>query len=127
MTPHFVAAATGPDTFSTAHIAATAASTAVLALAAALWRLPRTMMRDQAGVALPIFLAVLLWRKSANMPQLNDDELPMFSANDWLAPILTYVTLGLYADLRAPADPRRFGQVQALATIAALAVNVITI
>ena len=114
-------------TFSTGHIALTAAITAALALAAALWRLPRAMLLDQAAVALLTFAAVLLWRISANMPQLNDDGLPGFSANDWLAPVLTYVALAAYADLRAPADPRRFAQTRALATIAALVVNVLTI
>ena len=71
--------------------------------------------------------AVYLWRASANMPQLNNDGIEGFSANDWLAPIITYVTLSLYADLFPPDDQRRFAQVRAAATIAALAVNVITI
>lgn len=71
--------------------------------------------------------AVFLWRMSANMPQLNDDGLPGFSANDWAAPILTYVVLAGYADLRPPADPARYRQVRALATVIAVAVNVITI
>jgi hypothetical protein len=114
-------------TFGVGHIAVTAAITAALALAAAAWRLPRTMLVDQLAVAVLGFVAVLLWRWSANMPQLNDDGLPGFSANDWLAPVLTYVILSAYADLRAPADLRRFAQTCALATIAALAVNVITI
>jgi hypothetical protein len=120
-----LAEATG--TFGVGHIAATAAVTATLALAAAAWRLPRTMLIDQLAVAVLSFAAVLLWRLSANMPQLNNDGLPGFSANDWLAPVLTYIVLSGYADLRAPADPRRFSQTRALATIAALAVNVVTI
>jgi hypothetical protein len=70
---------------------------------------------------------VLLWRWSANMPHLNDDGLPGFSANDWAAPILVYIFLSLYADLRPPADPRRYNQTRALAFVASLAVNVITI
>jgi hypothetical protein len=119
------AAAAG--TFGVGHIAVTAALTAALALAAAVWRLPRTMLVDQLAVAVLSFAAVLLWRWSANMPPLNDDGLPGFSANDWLAPVLTYVALAVYADLRSLAEPRRFAQVRALATIAALAVNVITI
>ncbi|MCW2675214.1 MAG: hypothetical protein JWR70_254 [Modestobacter sp.] len=120
-----IAAAAG--TFGAGHITVTAAITAACALAAALWRLPRTMQVDQVAIAALSFAAVLLWRLSANMPQLNDDGLPGFSANDWLAPVLTYVTLAVYVDLRAPADPRRFAQTRALVTIAALAVNVVTI
>ena len=116
-----------PSTFSAGHIALTAAVTGVLALGAALWRLPRGMLIDQFAVAVLSFAAVLLWRLSANMPQLNDDGLPGFSANDWLAPVLAWVVPAVYADLRTPAEPRRFLQARALATIAALLVNVVTI
>ena len=49
------------------------------------------------------------------------------AANDWLAPVITYTALGVYAQLRTPADPRRYAQARALATIASLAVNVVTI
>ncbi|MFG2524913.1 hypothetical protein [Streptomyces sp. NPDC048527] len=118
---------TGAGTFSHAHITVTAAVTAVLALAAALWRLPKGAWTDIAAVALLSGVSVFLWRASANMPQLNDDGLPGFSANDWLAPVITYVFLGLYAQTRPPADPRRYEQVRALAVLASLAVNVITI
>ncbi|MCW2940607.1 MAG: hypothetical protein JWN00_3592 [Actinomycetia bacterium] len=58
---------------------------------------------------------------------LNDDGLHGFSANDWAAPLLTYLFLSLSADLRPPADLRRYAQTRALATLACLAVNVITI
>jgi len=124
-----LAAATGPS-FSVAHITLTAVITAALALAGALWRLPRRTaagLADTAAVAVLAFASVLLWRWSANMPQLNADGLQGFSANDWAAPVLTYVLLGLYADVRPPADPRRYGQTRALAFAASLAVNVITI
>jgi hypothetical protein len=71
--------------------------------------------------------AVFLWRKSANMPQLNNDGLPPFSANDWLAPTLTYVVLGMYASLRHPWNDRRFALARVLAVLAAFVVNVVTI
>ena len=121
------ALAAAASTFGVGHIAVTAGVTAVLALAAALWRLPRTMLVDQVAVAVLSFAAVLLERWSANMPQLNDDGLPGFSANDWLAPVLVYVFLAVYADLRSPVEPRRFAQARALAAVAALVVNVVTI
>src|SRR5947207_5877339 len=114
-------------TFTTLHITLTAATVAVLTFAAGLWRLPRPAWQQAMTVALVAGAAVFLWRLSANKPDLNDDGLPGFSANDWAAPILTYITLGCYADLRAPGDPVRYRQVRALATIVALAVNVITI
>jgi hypothetical protein len=113
--------------FSTAHILLTAAITAVIALAAGYWRLPRAAWPDTLALAALSGAAVFLWRLSGNMPQLNDDGLPGFSANDWAAPILTFVFLTIYTDLRAPADPHRYRQARALATLAALVVNVITI
>lgn len=70
---------------------------------------------------------MFLWRKSANLPQLNTDGLRGFSADDWLAPVLAYVWLSLYRLLRTPRDPDRYGRTVAAATIIAFAVNVITI
>lgn len=110
-----LAAATGA-TFSVAHITLTAVITAALAFAGAVWRLPRRTaagLTDVAVVAVLAFASVLLWRWSANMPPLNADGLQGFSANDWAAPILTYVLLGLYVDVRPPADPHRYGQTRA--------------
>ncbi|MFD2415592.1 hypothetical protein [Amycolatopsis pigmentata] len=114
-------------TFGAGHIALTAAITGVLALAAAAWRLPRKAWLDVVAVGVLAAASVFLWRISANMPQLNSDGLPGFSANDWLAPALTYLFLTTYADLRPPPDPRRDRQTRALAVLASLAVNVITI
>jgi hypothetical protein len=113
--------------FSVAHIGLTAAITAVIALATAYWRLSRTAWTDILAVALLSGAGVFLWRLSANMPQLNDDGLPGFSANDWAAPTLTFVLLTIHLDLRAPSDPDRYRQTRALATLAALVINVITI
>jgi hypothetical protein len=115
------------ETFTRPHILLTAAVTAVLAGAAALWRLPRGAGRDIAAITVLSGASVFLWRVSANMPQLNADGLSGFSANDWLAPVLTYAFLGVYAQLRPPADPPRYGQARALAVLASLVVNVVTI
>jgi hypothetical protein len=116
-----------PVIFGTAHILLTAAITSAVALAIGFWRLPPARWLDILAIAALSGAAVFLWRLSANMPQLNDDGLPGFSANDWAAPVLTYAVLSGYADLRAPADPRRYRQVYALVALGALAVNVITI
>ena len=116
------------DTFSHAHIAFTAALTAVLAGAVAAWRLTgRRRIVEALADGVIVGLAVYLWRASANMRQLNNDGIAGYSANDWLAPVVTFVALGVYADLRPPSDPRRYAQLRAAATIVALAVNVITI
>ena len=61
------------------------------------------------------------------MPQLNRDGLSGYSANDWLAPVITFVVLSVYADLFPPSNERRFAQVRAAATITAFVVNVVTI
>ena len=113
--------------FSAIHIALTATLTGVLALAAAAWRLPRTAWPDVVAIGVLSAAAVFLWRISANMPQLNSDGLPGFSANDWLAPVITYVFLSAYADLRSPRDPRRYGQIRTMAVVISLVVNVVTI
>lgn len=113
--------------FSNVHILGTAATTAALTLAAAAWRLGRAAWLDAAGIALSAGASVFLYRASANMPQLNADGLPMFSANDWLAPVATYVVVSCYAAVRPPRDQRRFALTRALAVLASLAVNVLTI
>ena len=114
--------------FSTAHIAATAAITGAIALVASLLLLGRRGgLVESLAIAILSVGAVFLWRKSANMPQLNNDGLPPFSANDWLAPVLTYVVLGMYASVRRPGNDRRFTQARTLAVLAAFAVNVVTI
>jgi hypothetical protein len=117
----------GSMIFSVVHILLTAAITSVLALIITLWRLPRSAWPDILAITVLSGVAVVLWRLSANMPALNDDGLPGFSANDWAAPVLTFVFLSLFSDLRIPADSDRYRHARALATLAALAVNVITI
>ncbi|MDE3192018.1 MAG: hypothetical protein KGL94_14500 [Acidobacteriota bacterium] len=113
--------------FTTSHIAATALITCGVSFAAALFALGTGRRADGVAIAVLAAGAVFLWRKSANMPQLNNDGLSPFSANDWLAPTLTYVVLGLYAALRHPADDRRFARARALAVLSAFVVNVVTI
>jgi hypothetical protein len=126
MTYSLAAASAGP-VFSHAHITVTAAITGAAALAVAWWRLPRPAWIDIAAMGVLAAASVFLWRASANMPQLNSDGLPGFSAADWLAPVITCLFLALYAQARPPADLRRYGQASALAIIASLVVNVITI
>lgn len=112
-------------TFSTVHILATAAVTALAAAGVAWWRLRR--WPEVLAVFLVSGAAVFLWRLSANLPQLNADGLPGFSANDWAAPVLAYLSLSVYADLRKPSPAGAFGEVRALAALACLVINVVTI
>jgi hypothetical protein len=115
-------------TFSHAHIAATAGVAGLIAGAIGGWRFTgRERIVSAAAAAAITGLAVYLWRASANMAQLNNDGINGFSANDWLAPVIVFIALSVYADLRSPPNPARFAQVRAAATIVAFAVNVITI
>ena len=114
--------------FGTAHIAVTAGITGVVALVAGVLVLGRRGgLAESFAIAILSVGAVFLWRKSANMPQLNDDGLSPFSANDWLAPVVTYVVLGMYASMRRPGNDRRFAQARTVAVLAAFVVNVVTI
>jgi hypothetical protein len=114
-------------TFTTLHIGVTALLTGGLALMVAVWRLGWTKLFDAVAMGVLSAAAVFLWRLSANMPQLNEDGLRSFSANDWAAPILVYLALCGYADIRRSADTSRFRQTRALIGLIALAVNVLTI
>jgi hypothetical protein len=114
--------------FTTGHIAATAAiSGLAAATVAVLWLRGERRTLDALAIGLLTGGAVFLLRKSANMSQLNNDGLQPFSANDLLAPTVTFVVLGLYAAFRKPSEPRRFEPARAAATLIAFAINVVTI
>ena len=114
--------------FSTGHIAATGVlSGLIAALFAVLWLRGEHRTLKVLAIGLLTAGAVFMFRKSANMPQLNDDGLQGFSANDWLTPAVTFVVLGLYAAVRPPTEPRRFAQARAAATAVAFVINVVTI
>ena len=114
--------------FSTGHIALTAVLSGAIAavIAAARLRGERRLL-DVLAIGVLTAGAVFMLRKSANMPQLNNDGLQGFSANDWLAPTVTFVVLGLYGAARRADESRRFEQVRAAATVVAFAVDVLTI
>jgi hypothetical protein len=114
--------------FTTGHIVLTGVLCGVVAaLVAAWWQRGSYRALDSFAIGLLTAAAVVLSRKSANMPQLNNDGLQGFSANDLLAPSVTFVVLGLYAAVRPAQEERRFEQARAAATIVAFAINVITI
>ena len=113
--------------FTTIHIAATAAISGGIALVLSAAILRRRTPEDTVANGVLAFVAVFLWRKSANMPQLNDDGLAPFSANDWLAPMTTLMLLALYGAVRQPRDMGRFARACAAAVVVAFAVNVIAI
>jgi hypothetical protein len=106
--------AVAAGTFTHGDIALTAAITGGIAAVFAVWRLsgPRRLAAGL-GVGVLAGVAVYPWRASADMPQLNNDGLSRYSANDWLAPVVTFVILSIYADLIPPTNPHRLGQVRA--------------
>ncbi len=113
--------------FSTSHIALTAVITGLLTVPLTIWLTKTRSWIDIVAIALVTGASVFLFRKSANMGQLNEDGLSPLSANDWLAPVLTWVFLGIYAALRPPADPAQFARLRATVTILSFVVNVVTI
>jgi hypothetical protein len=114
--------------FSHAHIAVTAVITGAISAGIGFWRLDRgRRLPNGLSIGAVAGASVYLWRASANMPQLNADGLPGLSANDWLAPVVTFVSLGVLAAFVALRAEDRYGQVRAAATVVALGVNVITI
>jgi hypothetical protein len=116
------------NVFTHLHIALTALTTGVICFALAFWRLSGTR-RLSLSVLIALFSAgaVYLWRVSANVVPLNQDGISAFSANDWLAPVIVFVALSVFAGLVPPISRARFVQVRGLATISAFVVNVVTI
>jgi hypothetical protein len=112
-------------TFSPPHIPLTAGLTAVLALAAG--TLLKVRGPDLVAVTALTFAATWLLRRSANMPALNDGGLPGFSANDCLAPAVTWVDVALYSDLRRQPAGAALRRTRAAAALLTFAVNVLTI
>jgi hypothetical protein len=75
--------AAASSVFSTGHIALTGLVSGVLAAAvAAVWLRGEHRTVDTVAVGILTAAAVFLLRKSANMPQLNNDGLSGFSASD---------------------------------------------
>lgn len=116
------------NVFSHLHIAVTALTAGAISFAISVWRMPspRRLLWSLA-IGLITAGAVYLFRASANVVALNQDGISGFSANDWLAPVVVFVALSVFAGVMPPTGDRRFFQVRGLATIAVFAVNVVAI
>ena len=113
--------------FSTAHIGLTAGLVGVASLAiVAVWARP-VRLGVVVGVAVTTAAATFGWRMAANVGPLNQDGVPWVSANDVLAPMLTYVLLGMYATFLTPDDPVKFEKLRCVVAAVALVVNVVAI
>jgi hypothetical protein len=122
----------GPGVFSLGQIALTAAigalgSLAAMTLVSRSRGQPAAVSGEMLSLALVVGLSILAWRLAANVPQLNDDPVPLFSPNDLLCPVLTYVFVSVYAGLRPAAAIDAWGATRALLVLVSLAVNVVTI
>ena len=120
----------GPSVFPLWHIALTAAiGFAASVVVLLVWRQSTGSMPngEVAVVSLVVGLSILAWRLAGNVAPLNDDPVPLFSPNDLLCPIVSYVMLGIYAALRPPADARRWEQARVWLTIVSFVVNVVII
>ena len=113
--------------FTTLHIAVTALIAAGLALPVAVGLLDTSRRSAAVGCAVVVGLTTLGWRLSANVAALNADGLPWVSANDALAPVVTYVVLGMYAAVHPPREPRQFDQLRVALAAVALVVNIVAI
>lgn len=119
-----------PSIFPFAHIALTAAITAVVAalvLVTLRWRFKGLSLVDCLLVAIVVGCSVLVWRSAGNTGALNNDPIPGVSPNDVLCPLVTYLFVGWYAVFRRPMDAQRFEQARVLLTLASFVVNVVTI
>jgi hypothetical protein len=121
---------TSASVFPFAHIALTAAITAGVALLALILlrsRLRAFSLFESVLVALVVGISVLVWRSAGNTGALNADPIAGVSPNDVLAPLVTYLFLGMYAAFRRPADVARFEQIRVLLLLVSFVVNVVTI
>jgi hypothetical protein len=99
---------TSPSVFPFAHIALTAAITAVVALLALVVLRPRYKMLslvDCLLAAVVVGISVLVWRSAGNTSALNNDTIPGVSPNDVLCPLVMYLFIGLYAAFRPRSMP----------------------
>ena len=92
-------------------------------------KLARSEGTDSSLWPLPLVVGVsiLTWRAAGNTPGLNDDPIAFVSPNDLLCPVITYVSLGLYAGFARMSERAGWRRLRALLTIVSLVVNVVTI
>jgi hypothetical protein len=121
--------ATSPSIFPFAHIALTAAITAVVALLVLVVLRSRFKLSlvDCLLVAVVMGISVIVWRSAGNTGALNNDPIPPVSPNDVLCPLVTYLFIGFYAAFRPPLNAMRFEQARVLLTLVSFVVNVVTI
>lgn len=105
--------------------------TALVALLVSLvvlgWCFKEFKLTESGPIALVVGLSVFAGRMAGNVKELNDDPAFIFSPNDLLCPVITYVCLSLYLALRPPLMKTHWEQVRSLLTIVSFIVNVLVI
>ncbi len=87
----------------------------------------RFSWREAIRVSLVVGLSVAGWRIAGNVGPLNEDPIPPISPNDLLAPIATYLALGIYRGFRHPTAPAGWDSRRARLVMVSLVVNVVVI
>jgi hypothetical protein len=109
------------------HVALTALIAAGASFVLLRWRFPDLAWREAILVSIVVFVSVAGWRLAGNVGPLNDDPIPPVSPNDVLAPIATYVLLGVYGGFRHPPAPVVWDRVRAWLAVVSFVVNVVVI
>lgn len=91
------------------------------------WTRTQFSIVDRVLVSVTLGISILLWREAGNTAFLNDDPMPLVSPNDVLAPLLTYVCLGLFVAFRPSVNGPHWPRLRALLTLLSLVVNIATI
>jgi hypothetical protein len=130
--PHGVGALGNISVFSLTQIAVSTLVGGALAYVAVVLYARRTGVQvavaDSLLIAATVGLSILIWREAGNTQSLNDDPIPLVSPNDVLAPVVTYVGLGLLAAFRSSIGvSQEWPRLRALLTLLSLVVNVVTI
>jgi hypothetical protein len=107
------------------HIALTGLVAAVAGFAWLRFRESGIPVRD-AALGVVVSVAITGWRAAGNVGPLNDDPVPPFSPNDLLAPIATYVLLGMYLAWRGVGDAS-WQRARAALVLIAFVVNLVLI
>ena len=115
--------------FSLTQIAVCAAASGILSVVALTLAPPADgpWLRRALPLAIVVALANLVWRAAANTSVLNDDPMPFVSPNDVLAPVFTYVCLGLYGGVSDAARQIGWPRSRLILTVVSLIANVVTI
>ena len=116
-----------PSVFPLWRVLLTASIAAVLGLALLRWRFKSMRLREVVLMTVLVSLSIMAWRLSGNVSVLNDDPIGGLSPNDFICPLVSYVFLSLYLDVRQPEPASTWIQARASLVVIVFVVNVFTI